>query len=117
CRTRIHVLRHHRPFGRPICRMEPPQTFCAFVSSLDIRDDPIDRRAAASGVPCIVDHRLVTSGLEQSRAHPQCSTIECGRLTQGCLRSSYTETHGAGNVGSANAPTGIAVTPGMSSIV
>lgn len=38
-----------------------------------------------------------------------------GNRTHACLRSTYTVTVGAGNVGSAKAPTGIVTKPGMAS--
>jgi hypothetical protein len=40
-----------------------------------------------------------------------CSILS-GRPTHGCMRSSHTETRGAGKFGSANAPTGTAMCSG-----
>jgi hypothetical protein len=39
-------------------------------------------------------------------------SIPSGRPTHGCMRSSHTETRGAGKFGSANAPTGTAMRSG-----
>jgi hypothetical protein len=39
-------------------------------------------------------------------------SIPSGRPTHGCMRSSHTETRGAGKFGSANAPTGTAMCAG-----
>lgn len=46
--------------------------------------------------------------------HHMCS-MASGTWTHPCLRSSYTEATGGGNAGSANAPTGTAIIPGMAS--
>jgi hypothetical protein len=50
--------------------------------------------------------RLERGVRRRSQPHGMCA-MSWGMLTQLCIRSSYTENAGAGNVGSANAPTGI----------
>ena len=59
-------------------------------------------------------HLLGRRGLSVPRPQSMCSTSS-GMPTQACLRASYTDTFGAGNVGSPKAPSAIAIASGARS--
>ena len=75
------------------------------VTPLDSRDGLLRDELAQRGSP----HEASNEGLGVRGGRYAMCSMSGGMFTQVCIRSSYTEMDGPGNVGSAKAPTGMAM--------